>query len=72
MEVTVRHELFLTMVDGKVSQFLTNTKSCLSCIICKSKPTQTYDLKNSTARPEDRNLYNTGCLHFMFDFDAWK
>lgn len=74
MEVTVRHELFLSMVDGKVSQFLTNTKSWSTCTICKFKLTQMNDLKNITARPGDkdslRDVY-TSCLTLMCGNDVY-
>jgi len=36
----VFHELFLTMIDGKICQALTFTSSSLNCVICGVKPSE--------------------------------
>lgn len=38
--VTIKHELFLTMVDGKVVQILTNTPFVSTCNVCRAKPSE--------------------------------
>lgn len=34
-KIEINYKMLLTMIDGKVAQALTNTKSSSSCIICK-------------------------------------
>jgi hypothetical protein len=58
--VQVRHELFLTMIDGKVAQVLTDTPSGSTCTICGATPRQMNDLTKVTARPENENAYQYG------------
>lgn len=58
--VAVNHKLFLTMIDGKVAQVLTNTPSSASCTICKATPTQMNNLERVAARPEDENAFKYG------------
>lgn len=59
-QVEVKHELFLTMIDGKIAQVLTNTPSCSTCTICKATPTQMNDLKRVAARPVNENAFKYG------------
>lgn len=58
--VNVKHELFMTMVDGKVAQVLTDTPSSSTCTICGATPRQMNDLTKVTARPENENSYQYG------------
>lgn len=58
--VQVKHELFLTMVDGKVAQALTDTPSSSTCTICGATPRQMNDLTKVIARPENENAYQCG------------
>lgn len=37
-EINIHHQLLLTMVDGKICNTLTNTKSAQTCYICGSTP----------------------------------
>lgn len=39
--------MYLTMLDGKAINSLTNTNSSQTCYLCKSKPTEMNDLSNS-------------------------
>lgn len=58
--VNVKHELFLTMIDGKVAQVLTDTPSGSTCTICGATPRLMNDLSKVTARPENENAYQYG------------
>lgn len=37
--LTIKHDFFLTMIDGKVVQAITFTPSAATCVICQAKPT---------------------------------
>ncbi|KAF2888981.1 hypothetical protein ILUMI_17192 [Ignelater luminosus] len=53
--VQVKHELFLTMIDGEVAQVLTDTRSNSTCTICGTTPRLMNNLSNVTAGPENEN-----------------
>lgn len=63
--------MFLTMIDGKVINALTETKSTSTCYICGAKPNDMNDLtrlqKNFKA---DTNAYKYGIspLHARINF----
>lgn len=42
-QISVKHELLLTMTDGKVCNALTETRSSQTCYICGAKPTMMND-----------------------------
>ena len=42
---SIKHELFFTMIDGKVVQVLTNTPSAATCNVCLAKPTEMNNLE---------------------------
>ena len=65
--VQVKHELFLTMIDGKVAQALTDTPSGSTCTICGATPRQMNDLTKVASRPENENSYQYG----LFTLHAW-
>ena len=46
-DVVIKHELILTLVDGKVCQHLTNTRSSSCCYICspETPPSKMNNLK---------------------------
>ena len=58
--VQVKHELFLTMIDVKVAQALTDTPSGSTCTICGATPRQMNDLTKVASRPENENSYQYG------------
>lgn len=58
--VKIKHDLFLTMIDGKVAQVLTKTPSCASCTICKATPSQMNDLERVAARPVNEKAFQYG------------
>lgn len=65
-KVKVIYELYLTMIDGKVFQVITRTKSSQACGICKATPTQFNDLTNLSVRfkpKEDTLNYGVSVLH---------
>ena len=53
--VMVRHEFFLTMIDGKVLNELTSTKSTLSCPICKRTQKNFQKEADDLAEADERN-----------------
>ena len=58
--VQIKHQLFLTMIDGKVAQVLTDTSSSSTCTICGATPRLMNDLSKVTARPENENSFQYG------------
>lgn len=58
--IEVRHELFLTMIDGKVSQVLTDTSSSAVCTVCGATPRQMNNLESVSARPENEDSFKYG------------
>lgn len=58
--IEVRHELFMTMIDGKVAQVLTQTPSSASCTVCGATPRQMNDLTKVTARIENEDAFKYG------------
>lgn len=68
--VEVKHELFLTMIDGKVAQVLTNTSSSAVCTICGARPREMNDLSKVSAKPENEDAFQYGLstLHAWIRF----
>lgn len=68
--IEIKHELFLTMVDGKVTQVLTETFSGAVCTICGAKPTEMNQLEKVRDKPVDENSYQYGLstLHCWIRF----
>lgn len=68
--VEINFEMFLTMVDGKVVQVLSNTKSSALCAICGAKPTEMNNLEKVQAKPVDESVYEYGLstLHCWIRF----
>lgn len=66
-EIEVIHKLYLTMVDGKVTQYLTDTKSSSACIICQKNP---KDFRNTEEEPNIVENYQYGLspLHARIRF----
>lgn len=46
--IRIHFSLHMTLIDGKVLNVITNTKSSQSCPICHAKPSQFNDLTNKT------------------------
>lgn len=65
-KITVIYELYLTMIDGKIFQVVTRTKSSLVCGICDASPKQFNNLKDLKTRfkPKEGTLnYGVSVLH---------
>lgn len=58
--IEINHELFLTMVDGKVAQVLTDTSSSAVCTICGAKPSEMNNLDKIVSKPENETAYEYG------------
>lgn len=63
-EIEVKHELHLTMIDGKITSYLSGTSSAV-CDICKAKPTEMNNLAllDSKQCSEDVYQYGFSSLH---------
>lgn len=68
--IEVKHELFMTMIDGKVAQVLTNTSSSATCTVCGATPRQMNDLLKVTSRVENEDAFKYGLstLHAWIRF----
>lgn len=58
--IEINHELFLTMVDGKVTQVLTETSSGAVCTVCGAKPSEMNNLEKIGSKPDNMNAYEYG------------
>lgn len=67
-KIIIRHELAMTMIDGKVAQTITDTISSSNCIICKAKPSQL--LHFDSVKQLDENALEIGIspLHAKIRF----
>lgn len=68
--VQVKHNLLLTMIDGKVAQVLTQTSSPACCSVCGATPKQMNDLTKVRTRElnEDSLQYGLSTLHAWIRF----
>lgn len=64
-KIEVKHDMYLTMLDGKVIQGLTETPSSASCVICQATPSLMNDLEGLKNRIEieDNYKYGLSSLH---------
>lgn len=62
-EVSVKHELVLTMVDGKVCNALTETSSAQKCYICGATPKVMNDETRDFAANQDNLSFGLSTLH---------
>lgn len=64
------HELFLTMIDGKVCQALTLTSSPSNCVICGAKPSEMNNLSAKRKEKKENFQYvynfNTSCMDTLY------
>lgn len=58
--IEISHELFLTMVDEKVTQVLTDTSSGAVCTVCGVKPSEMNNLEKIESKPDNMNAYEYG------------
>lgn len=68
--ITISHELFETMIDGKVCQALSDTPSSSACVICKACPKEMNNLPLVTKREVDTSILKFGLstLHARIRF----
>lgn len=66
----VRHQLFLTMIDGKTCLYLTDTDSSMTCIICKATPNDMNDIEKLSEKLVNESFYEFGLspLHAKIRF----
>lgn len=69
-QIFIKHKLFFTMIDGKVTQVLTNTPSSSTCNVCLAKPTEMNNLQRVLQKPENEDSYRFGLstLHAWIRF----
>lgn len=65
--IRIHYAVFFTLIDGKVLNAITNTKSMQACPICHATPKQFNDLSNKTKEaflPDSKSLvYGISPLH---------
>lgn len=68
--VTIKHELILSMVDGKVCNSLTNTTATQKCFICGVLPTNMNDIESVIQRSvkEEALSFGISPLHARIRF----
>lgn len=66
----VKHEMILTMIDGKVCQALTGTLSASTCVICGAKPSEMNNLSKLKNKQEivQHFEYGLSTLHAWIRF----
>ncbi|KAH9629716.1 hypothetical protein HF086_001529 [Spodoptera exigua] len=65
-QVEVKHQLHLTMIDGKISSYLSDTSSAV-CDICKAKPSEMNNLKSLAQKENNEEVFQYG----MSSLHAW-
>lgn len=58
--IEITHDLFLTMIDGKVAQVLTETRSSASCTVCGATPRQMNNLEAVRTRDVNESSFQYG------------
>lgn len=85
--IFIRHLLVMTMLDGKVAQAITNTKSASACFICGALPSEMNDLTKLRLKPLNDDALKFGisplharikCMEYILhvsynkDFEQWR
>ncbi|CAG4934584.1 unnamed protein product [Colias eurytheme] len=85
-EVTVKHQLMMTMIDGKITSYISETSAAV-CDICKAKSSEMNNLNNLHRRVKHEDMYKYGLsslhswircmeclLHIAYrlDFKKWS
>ena len=65
-EVTVKHQLLMTMIDGKITSYISETSTAV-CDICKAKPTEMNKLEDIDRRSRNEDMYQYG----LSSLHAW-
>ena len=71
--VTIRHQMHMTMIDGKVSNILTDTASSQTCNLCGATPVLMNRIDEVTLRPInlDALQYGLSTLYAYIRFLEW-
>jgi hypothetical protein len=71
--IEVHYQLYFTMIDGKVRNGITDTKSALRCYICKltSKDFNNLDLVRTTPYNAELLTFGFAFLHAWIRFMEW-
>lgn len=69
-EISIRHELQMTMVDGKVCNALSTTSSSQVCYICQATPKEMNNIKMCQGKPviEENLKFGISSLHAWIRF----
>ncbi|XP_071638500.1 uncharacterized protein [Temnothorax longispinosus] len=70
-KVVIHFSLHLTLIDGKVLNILTNTKSSQSCPICKSTPKNFNDFQNISGQTNKFLLDPNSLQYGVSALHAW-
>lgn len=58
--VLIRHDLLMTMIDGKIRTIISDTPSSSTCPICLAKPSELNELDRVTKKPVREDIYKYG------------
>lgn len=58
--IFITHKLLLTMVDNKICNILTDTRSSMKCYICNASPKQMNDINSTKTRTVKMEHYSFG------------
>lgn len=65
-QISVSHQLLMTMIDGKITSYLSETSTAV-CDICKAKPSEMNHLDSLGQRKSDQEMYQYG----LSSLHAW-
>lgn len=70
VKIKINHSLYLTMIDGKVAQALTDTPSSASCVICQATSSEMNNLQKLSFKTvnEEHYKYGLSSLHAWIRF----
>ncbi|KAH9644351.1 hypothetical protein HF086_003136 [Spodoptera exigua] len=66
-DATVTHNLWLTMIDGKVHSIISGTSAAV-CDLCKARPSEMNNLEEVRAKPVNTDVYK----HGFSSLHAWS
>lgn len=59
-DICVRHDLHMTMIDGKIRTIISDTTSSSTCPICLTKPSDMNNLQTVFDKPNRKDIYKYG------------
>lgn len=87
VNIIIKHDLHLTMIDGKIRTIISKTSSSSTCPICLTKPSEMNNLLDVYKKPLREDIYKYGLstlhlwircmeclLHIAYniDFKSWS